>query len=552
MASLRTGLLAGAMLIGFGGSAAFSAPVELDVAGLKRMTEELSSDAFEGRAPMTASEDKTIRYIADHMAAAGLKPGHNGGWFQEVPLVKVNVDPARADLSFSKGGKPVLTAKYKTDAVVWTKRVVDHVSLKDSELVFVGYGVNAPEKGWNDYAGIDMTGKTAVILVNDPDWQTESLEGPFGGKAMTYYGRWTYKFTEAARQGAAGAIIIHDTKPAAYGWNTVQLSWTGPQIDMDRADGGKDRVAIESWIQKPVAEALLKAAGVDLATLSAAASKPGFKAVPLGITVSGDLHNTIEKAKSHNVVGILPGRVRPNEYVIHTAHWDHLGRCGADKDGDDICNGAMDNASGTAGILTLAKAHAKAGPAERSLLFVAVTAEESGLLGSEYYGANPSYPLAQTVAGINADVLNVFGPTRDVVVVGWGKSELEDYLKAAATAQNRRVDREPDPEAGSYYRSDHFSLAKRGVPMLYASSGDDMVQGGSAAGKAFRDAYTEARYHQQNDEYDPNWNWDGAVQDLTIAYEIGRKIADSDAWPNWREGDEFRAIRDASRAGAAK
>ena len=393
-----------------------------------------------------------------------------------------------------------------------------------------------------------MRGKTAVILVNDPDWQTKTLDGPFKGRAMTYYGRWTYKYEEAARQGAAGAIIIHDSEPASYGWATVQSSWTGPQLDMDRGDGGGERVAVEGWVQKAIAEKLMAAGGFDLKTLVEQAKTKAFRAMPLGVTVSTDLHNSIRKAMSHNVVGVLPGRDRPAEYVIHTAHWDHLGRCGADAGGDDICNGALDNATGTAGLAMLAKAHAAAGPAARSLLFVAVTGEELGLLGSQYYAENPSAPLAMTVAGVNMDGLNVLGPTNDVVVVGPGKSELEGYLKTVTTAQGRRVEPETMPEAGSFYRSDHFSLAIKGVPMLYAGSGDDVVGKGKAYGKAMSDDYTAKRYHQPGDEYDPNWNWDGAVQDLTINYLIGRRIAESDAWPNWYKGDEFRAIRDASRA----
>jgi Zn-dependent M28 family amino/carboxypeptidase len=517
-----------------------------DVAGLKAMTETLSSDAFEGRAPMTPAETLTIDFIAAKFAEAGLQPGHHGGWFQQVPLVEQTVDAARADVRFSIAGDPVLTARYGPDAVVWSKRVEPRVALADSELVFVGYGINAPELGWNDYAGLDMRGKTAVILINDPDWHTPTLDGPFKGRAMTYYGRWEYKYEEAARQGAAGALIIHDTEPAAYGWKTVEASWTGPQLDMDGEAG--PRVAVEGWLHKAIAERVLAAGGVDLGAVSQQAKSKSFKPIPLGITVSIELDNAIRRGTSHNVVGILPGTGRPDEVVIHTAHWDHIGRCGADASGDDICNGALDNATGTAGLVTLAKAHAKAGPAKRSLLFVAVTAEESGLLGSEYYAANPSYPLAKTVAGLNMDGLNVIGATHDIVVVGWGKSDLEDLLKADADARGKRVERETTPEKGYYYRSDHFSLAKRGVPMLAAGSGVDVVGKGKAWGQARADDYTDKRYHQQDDEYDPNWNWDGAIEELAMNYRLGRRLADGDAWPNWYAGDEFRAIRDAARA----
>ena len=522
----------------------------IDVAALKAMTETLASDAFEGRAPMTPAEDKTVAFIADKFAEAGLKPGHNGGWFQDVPLVEQTVDAARADTEFAKDGRPVLTAKYGADMVVWSKRVSETIIVKHAPVVFVGYGINAPERGWNDYAGIDMRGKVALILINDPDWQTSTLEGPFGGRAMTYYGRWTYKYEEAARQGAAGAIVIHDTEPAAYGWRTVETSWTGPQLDLDRGAEGEARVAVEGWVQKPVATAVLAAAGLNLAVLMEKAKTKEFRAVETGVSMSTELNNSIRKESSRNVVGILPGRTRPADYVIHTAHWDHLGRCGADANGDDICNGALDNATGTAGLVALAKAHAAAGPAERSLLFVAVTGEESGLLGSDHYAANPSVPLARTVGGFNLDGLNIIGPTSDIIVVGAGKSELEDYLKADAAAHGKRIERETTPEKGFYYRSDHFSLAKRGVPMLAAGSGVDVIGKGRAWGQAQADDYTDKRYHQQDDEFDPTWNWDGAVEELAMTWRLARGLADGNDWPNWYLGDEFRAIRDASRAAA--
>ncbi|MBB5280328.1 Zn-dependent M28 family amino/carboxypeptidase [Pacificimonas flava] len=522
----------------------------VEVANLKSITETLSSDEYEGRAPMTPAEDMTIDYIAEHMEAAGLQPGNNGEWFQEVPLVEITTDPKTADLRFMQDGKPLFTAEYGADEVVWTKRVREEVSLDDAELVFVGYGINAPEKGWNDYDGVDMEGKVAVILVNDPDYEMEGLDGPFGGRAMTYYGRWTYKYEEAARQGAAGAIIIHDTFPAAYGWQTVESSWTGAQVDMASQDDGASRVAVEGWVQKPVAERLMKASGKDLAALMASAKKKGFEAVPLGITASTKLNNTIRRQMSHNVVGVLPGTQRPEEYVLYSAHWDHVGRCKADETGDDICNGALDNASGIAGLIELGRMQAEAGAAERSMVFLAVTGEESGLLGSAYYGANPIYPLAQTVGGVNMDGLNTMEPTNDVVVVGAGKSELDDLFQPLVAAQDRRIEPETSPEKGSYYRSDHFSLAKYGVPMLYAGSGVDVVGKGAEYGRQQEADYIENRYHQPADEYDPSWTWQGAVKDLALYYQFGRVLADSERWPNWREGDEFRAIRDKSRAGA--
>lgn len=514
---------------------------------LKTVTQVLSSDEFEGRAPTTAGEEKTIDYLVKRFSAAGLKPGNKGQWTQDVPMVELtakDVTPFTAT-----GGKAPVTFNYRTDMVVGTYRVVPQVSLKDSELVFVGYGINAPEKGWNDYAGLDVKGKTVVILVNDPDWQVKEAganAGPFEGRAMTYYGRWTYKFEEAARQGAAGAIIVHDTAPAAYGWSVVQSSWTGPQYGLDEPGNHMDQSQVIGWIQLPKAKELFAAAGKDFDQLSAAARQKGFRAVPLGLKLSGGFSNQIKRSMSKNVVAVLPGTQAPDEVVLYSAHWDHLGRCDA-VDGDDICNGAADNATGTAGLVAMAEAFAKAGLARRSVAFVAVTAEESGLLGSKYYAENPIFPLGKTVGGVNMDVLNVLGATKDFEITGAGKSELEDMVKPLLAAQGRRVSPESAPQAGGYYRSDHFSFAKLGVPMLSAGSGEDLVSGGVLAGKAAAKDYNVKRYHGPKDEYDPNWNWDGALQDMTIYYQLGRQLADGTAWPNWYPTAEFKAIRDASR-----
>ena len=518
----------------------------ISLATLTTATQVLASDEFEGRAPTTAGEEKTVAFIADRFKRAGLQPGNNGSWFQNVPLVETTATPTALRVT---GGSQPLTFNYRTDMVANSYQVQPRISLDDSELVFVGYGINAPERGWNDYAGVDVKGKTVVILVNDPDWQSETLEGPFGGKAMTYYGRWTYKYEEAARQGAAGALIVHDTAPASYGWNVVQSSWTGPQYNMDDPGGHMDQSKVVGWLTNDAAKRLFAASGKNLDTLSAAAKQPGFRAVPLGMKASISLTNQIKKQASKNVIGILPGRTRPNEYVIHTAHWDHLGRCDADASGDNICNGAIDNATGTAGLIALAEAHAKAGPADRSLVFLAVTAEESGLLGSKYYGENPIFPLAQTVAGINMDVLTLAGDARDFVAIGGAKSELDGYMRRAIDAHGLTLKPEPSPQAGSYYRSDHFSLAKQGVPMLYAKLGNDLVNGGTAAGEAWAADYRANRYHGPNDEYDPNWDWSGAIRELQVYYQIGRELAMSNAWPNWNPNDEFRAVRDRSRAG---
>jgi Zn-dependent M28 family amino/carboxypeptidase len=519
----------------------------ISLATLTTATQILSSDEYEGRAPTTKGEDKAVAYIAQRFEKAGLQPGNKGSWYQDVPLVESISTPTA--LTIAGAGAP-MTLAHRTDFVANSYQVQRRIDLRDSEVVFVGYGINAPERGWNDYAGVDVKGKTVVILVNDPDWQDQDLEGPFNGKAMTYYGRWTYKYEEAARQGAAAAFIVHDTEPAAYGWNVVQSSWTGPQYNMDEPGGHMDQSKVIGWLTNDAARRILSASGQDLTALSAAARRPGFRPVPLRTRASIGLSNEIKKQASRNVIGILPGSKRPGEYVIYTAHWDHLGRCDADRTGDDICNGALDNATGTAGLIALAEAHARRGNPERSLIFLAVTAEESGLLGSRYYAENPVYPLASTVGGVNMDGLNVAGNTRDFVVIGKGKSQLEDYMKRATDRYGLTVKNEPSPQAGYYYRSDHFSLAREGVPMLYAEGGEDLVNGGLVAGHAAAEDYRTNRYHQPSDEYDPKWDWSGAIRDLEIYWLIGRELADSTDWPNWNPGDEFRAIRDKSRGNA--
>ncbi|PHP21416.1 peptidase M28 [Sphingobium sp. IP1] len=516
---------------------------------MKRLVKELSSDAYEGRAPGTVGEEKTLALLTAEFERLGLKPGNKGSWFQDVPLVEItakNVSP----LSFT-GGKTPITAAYGPEMVIGTYRTTQpRIEVKDSPVVFVGYGINAPEKGWNDYAGLDVKGKTVLILVNDPDYQTPGLTGPFNGRAMTYYGRWTYKFEEAARQGAAAAIIIHDTEPAAYGWNVVQSSWTGAQHVADNPGGNADQSAAIGWIQKDKAAALFADAGLNLDQQMAAAKQKGFKAVPLGaIKANVSFDNDLRKHASKNVVALLPGKTRPDEYVLYSAHWDHLGHCQAAPDGDDICNGAVDNATGTAALVALAQANVKAGPSDRSQVFLAVTGEESGLLGSAYYGNNPVFPFSKTVGGVNMDALSVAGLAKNVVVIGKGKSQLDAYLDRALGAQGRVATLEPTPEKGYYYRSDHFSFAKHGLPMLYFEGGEDLVKGGTAAGMAAAEDYTEHRYHGPKDEYDPNWDWTGVAADLKLYYDVGRALANTTDWPNWVDGDEFRAIRDKDRAG---
>ncbi len=522
------------------------APVDLSVDTMKAVTKEISSNRYEGRAPGGPGEALTVAYLEKRFAEAGLKPGNNGSWTQDVPLVEItarNMSP----LTFTGKGAP-MALSYGPEFTAATYRVTPHVAVKDSDVVFVGYGINAPEKGWNDYAGVDVRGKTVLILVNDPDWRTKDLNGPFGGRAMTYYGRWTYKYEEAARQGAAAAIIIHQTEPAAYGWNVVQSSWTGAQHVADAANGHADQSAAIGWIQLPLAQKLFTGAGLDFAKLEAAAGQKGFKAVPLGVKASLSFDNDIKKQMSNNIVGLLPGTERPNEYVIYSAHWDHLGHCGA-VDGDDICNGAIDNATGVAALVALAEAYKKAGPAKRSVVFLAVTAEESGLLGSAYYGDHPIFPLADTVGGVNMDALPMRGASHDVVVRGKGKSDLDAYLDAALKKVGRTASAEPTPEKGLYYRSDHFSFAKHGVPMADFVAGENLVQGGPAAGRAAAQDYEDHRYHAPSDAYRDDWDWSSAMENMKLYYMVGRMLADSKAWPNWTQGDEFRAIRDKSRAG---
>ena len=524
---------------------------DISEATMVDLTRELSSDEFEGRMPGTEGGRMTVELLKERFEAAGLEPGNNGSWTQDVPLVEITGSDF-APLTITGGEGDGMAFDYGDDWVGVSYRATPSTRINASDLVFVGYGINAPEKNWNDYEGIDMKGKTAVILVNDPDFGTDSLEGPFNGKAMTYYGRWTYKYEEAARQGAAAALIIHETEPAAYGWNVVESSWSGPQAYPQRGDDAPPLTKMNGWIQNAVAERIFEAAGQDLGELKEAARKADFTPVALGLKASTSFANKSREYMSQNVIGILPGTKRPDEYVMHTAHWDHLGRCTPADDGDDICNGAVDNATGTAALVALAEAHAKAGAADRSLVFLAVTAEEQGLLGSTYYAQNPVFPLDQTVGGVNMDAFLIAGPSRDVTVTGPGKSQLDEFLAAALEADGRVATDDPSPEAGYYYRSDHFPFAKAGVPMLYIDGGEDLIEGGREAGKAVSDEYRANRYHGPKDEFDEEWDWAGVMADLQLYYKLGRMMAMSTSWPNWVEGDEFRSIRDESCAATNK
>ncbi|WP_397582099.1 M28 family metallopeptidase [Sphingorhabdus sp.] len=511
---------------------------------MQDVTRELSLDTYEGRAPGSIGEEKTVSHLISKFKAAGLEPGNHGSWTQDVPLIEITAKNVSTLNIADRNGKAMSFA-YGSEYVIGSYRETPKTVINQSDIVFVGHGIVAPERGWNDYAGVDVKGKTVVVMVNDPDFENEGLDGPFGGKAMTYYGRWTYKYEEAARQGAAAVLIIHDTAPAAYGWNVVNSSWTGTQFLAQSKDGGKSQTQANGWIQKSVAKDIFAAAGQDLEKQMAAAKQKGFKAVPLNLTASLSFENDIARKASKNVIGVMKGTKRPSEYVLYTAHWDHLGRCTAAADGDDICNGAVDNATGTAALVALAEGYAKAGAPNRSVVFLAVTAEESGLLGSKFYAENPVFPLSQTVGGVNMDAFSMSGPAKNLTVIGKGKSQLDSYLEAAAKSEGRTPEMEPTPEKGFYYRSDHFSFAKLGVPMVYFEGGDDLVTGGKAAA----DDYEMNRYHAPSDEYDEKWDWSGVMSDLKLYYRVGRMLAMTDAWPNWNEGDEFRAVRDKSRNG---
>ena len=519
---------------------------DINAGDFAELVKTLASDEFEGRGPGTPGGEKSVEYIKAQFERIGLQPGNHGAWFQDVPMTETTADESTV-LRFDVGGKAE-TLEFGEDMVIGTRSGEKEVKVQDSPLVFVGYGVDAPEQGWNDYAGVDVKGKTVVILVNDPGFHANDAS-LFEGKRMTYYGRWVYKFEEAARKGAKAALIIHDTAGASYGWDVVRGSWSGAQYDLRAADDPAPRLPAQGWITGEAAKALFADAGLDLDEMYKAANKRGFKAVPMKATVSFDLKSTISEKSSRNVIGVLPGTERPDEAVVYMAHWDHLGKHDGEE-GDNIYNGAVDNATGVAGIIEVAQKFARTTPApKRSLVFVAVTLEESGLLGSQYYVAHPAFPLDKTVGVINIDAMGVYGKSRDLVVVGKGNSELEDLLKAQTDRQGRTLEEESTPESGFYFRSDHFNFAKAGVPALYTESGEDLVEGGRAAGEAAAKDYNANRYHKPGDEYSDSWKLDGVVEDLQALYGVGRVLVDGDQWPNWYEGNAFRAARDKMMAG---
>ncbi|MEN1727602.1 MAG: M28 family metallopeptidase [Pseudomonadota bacterium] len=504
----------------------------------------LSSDDFEGRAPGTRGGRLTLDYLVGEFAALGLMPGNGDSYLQSVPMVELtNVE--RSDLSLMFGDEEV-TLTYPEQMITGSNRLgTDLHAIEDSEVVFVGYGVVAPEYGWNDYEGLDVEGKTVVILVNDPGYATQDPD-LFNGSAMTYYGRWTYKYEEAAHQGAAAALIVHETEPASYGWDVVINSWSGAQFELDDA-GSAPKVALEGWITVETASTLFERAGLDFEAQKASAMSVDFEAVSLGATATASARNSVRYGESYNVLARIPGSERADEAVIYVAHWDHLGRNLALPGSSGIYNGAVDNASGTAGLLEIARLYQAAGTPERSVVFIAVTLEEYGLLGSRYYVNNPVIPTSQTVAAINMDALTLIGPTQDVSVVGYGASELEDILEPAVIAQGREMLQEPTPEAGYYYRSDHFNFARVGIPALYAKGGVAHREFGREYGMEQAAEYRAIAYHKPADEFDPDWAFEGVAEDMELLYVVGRTLSDGETWPNWREGNEFKAIRDADR-----
>jgi len=509
----------------------------------------LSSDEYDGRKPGTLGERLTTNYIIAQFKRMGLEPGNKGDWIQTVPAVSTALNGQDTlSLDVAEGGGTEKFA-FGTDMVAGTLQAKADVELKDSDIVFVGYGVDAPESQWNDFDGIDLKGKTVVILVNDPGWNGSDAS-LFKGREMTYYGRWTYKYEEAARKGASAAFIVHQTEPAGYAWNVVRSGWTTPRLDLPESEDPAPRLPVAGWLTQEAAQRLFARAGKNFDDLAKQAGTRGFKAVPLDAKASIHLQSTISHSLSNNVIGMVKGSSEPDEAIVYTAHWDHLGHDPALK-GHQIYNGAIDNGTGIAALLEIAGKFAQEKP-KRSVIFAAVTMEESGLLGSKYYVAHPPFPLNKTVADINMDALPIGGATHDMAVTGLGQGDLEDLFADVLKADGRVVSGDSSPEKGHYFRSDHFNFAKAGVPALAAGGGIDMVEGGKTAGMAARDDYTKNRYHQPTDVYDMRWNFDGVTQNVKAFYALGEKLANSDIWPVWKDGSEFKAVREKSLAAGAK
>ena len=529
---------------------------QVDSAAVLAHTKVLASDEYEGRAPGTKGEELAVNYIVSEFRKVGLKPGiTDGTYIQKVPLVGITAEPAPLVL---KKGKETRQLAWKDDVVAWTKHVAPSAALDNSELVFVGYGVVAPEFNWDDYKGMDVKGKTLVMLVNDPPVpdpnNPDELDAKtFGGKAMTYYGRWTYKYEIGAEKGAAGVIIIHETGPAGYPFAVVQGN-LGEKFDLVTPDKNMGRAAVEGWVTLDAAKALFKMGGQDFDALKKQAATRDFKPVPLGVTASITLRNKLRTIDSRNVVGRLEGSdpKLKDQYVVYTAHWDHLG-VGPAVNGDRIYNGAKDNAVGVGGLIEIARAYTKLpAPPKRSILFMSVTAEEQGLLGSQYYSIAPIYPLAETLADINMDGMNVHGRTRDLTLIGYGASDLDDYTRDAAGEQGRLIRPDPETEKGFYYRSDHFNFAKQGVPALDPDEGVDFIGKPPGYGQKLRDEFTERDYHKPSDEVRSDWDLSGAREDLEVFFAVGYRVAQADKFPEWKPGTEFKAKRDEQLKAAGR
>jgi Zn-dependent M28 family amino/carboxypeptidase len=535
-----------------GSSSAPAQPVpsaNIDGSAILERIKVLSSDEYEGRAPGTRGEELTVKYLEDQFKKLGLEPGNTDGTFvQKVPLVGITATNTQP-LTIAKAGEK-RTFKWSDEVVAWTKHVAPSASVKDSEVIFAGYGVVAPEFNWTDFKDVDVKGKTIVVLVNDPQVPDPSDPAQldpktFNGKAMTYYGRWTYKFEEGARKGAAGILIVHETEPAGYPFSVVQGNLR-EKFDLVTPDKNMGRAAIEGWITLDAAKQILKMGGQDFDALKKQALTREFRPVPLNLKASISISNKMRTLDSQNVVAKLEGSdpARKDEYVVYTAHWDHLG-VGAPVKGDKIYNGALDNASGVSQLLEIARAFTQAQPQpKRSILFLMVTAEEQGLLGSQYYSVAPIYPLAKTLANINIDGINQWGRTKDITVIGMGASDLDDYLREAAQGQGRTLRPDPEPEKGFYYRSDHFNFAKQGVPALYTDVGVEFVGKPADYAKQKRDEYTNNDYHAPSDEVKPDWDLAGAVEDTQLLYAVGYRVANAEKYPEWKPGNEFRAKRE--------
>jgi Zn-dependent M28 family amino/carboxypeptidase len=521
----------------------------IDPAAILDTTKQISADKFRGRAPGTVGEDLTVAYLTMRFQQLGLEPGNpDGTYIQKVPLVGITGTQS-TPLTFAKGPEK-LTLGWKDEVVAWSKRVAPAASVADSDVIFVGYGVEAPEYNWNDFKDVDVTGKTIVVLVNDPPVPDPSNPSAldartFGGRAMTYYGRWTYKFEQGAKKGAGAILIVHETAPAGYPFSVVQGN-LAEKFDLVAPDKNMSKAAIEGWITLDAAKKLFAMAGQDFDALKKQAVSREFKPVPLGVKASMGVANKMRTIDSRNVVAKLEGSdsTLKDENVIYTAHWDHL--VGPPVDGDSIYNGALDNATGVATVLEIAKAFKSVQPRpKRSILFLMVTAEEKGLLGSEYYSLNPLYPLAKTAAVINIDGVNQWGRTKDISVIGLGASDLDDYLRQAAQEQGRTITPDPEPEKGFYYRSDHFNFAKQGVPALDPDSGVEYIGKSPEWGRAKREEYTEKDYHAPSDEVKPDWDLSGAAEDAQLLMAVGYRVANADRLPEWKPGNEFKAKRDA-------